>query len=186
MLLIYLIWQNNIMKGLDKMKEIFERRSIRKYRDKPVSEEDIEKLLRAAMAAPSAGNQQDWEFVVIKDKDILNSIPNVHPYASMLKKAPLAIAVCADRGRGSHKGYWVQDCAAATQNILLEAQYLGLGACWLGIYPREKRVKGLKEILGLPDNVMPLSLIAIGYPDEKKGPTKRFDKSKIHINKWEE
>ncbi|MGM0368326.1 MAG: nitroreductase family protein [Actinomycetota bacterium] len=166
------------------MKEIFERRSIRKYTDDPVSDENIEKLLKAAMAAPTAGNQQEWEFIVIKDRHTLNSIPKVHPYATMLKKAPLAIAICADRDRESHVGYWVQDCAAATQNILLEAQHLGLGACWLGIYPREKRVKGLKEILSLPDNVMPLSLVAVGNPADKKKPADRFDKSKIHINKW--
>ncbi|MFO7928829.1 MAG: nitroreductase family protein [Candidatus Humimicrobiaceae bacterium] len=166
------------------MKEIFERRSIRKYTDDPVSDENIEKLLKAAMAAPTAGNQQEWEFIVIKDRHTLNSIPKVHPYATMLKKAPLAIAICADRDRESHVGYWVQDCAAATQNILLEAQHLGLGACWLGIYPREKRVKGLKKILSLPDNVMPLSLVAVGNPADKKKPADRFDKSKIHINKW--
>ncbi len=166
------------------MKEIFERRSIRNYTDAPVSDENIEKLLKAAMAAPTAGNQQEWEFIVIKDRHILDSIPKVHPYAAMLKKAPLAIAICADRDRENHVGYWVQDCAAATQNILLEAQHLGLGACWLGIHPREKRVKGLKDILSLPDNVMPLSLVAVGHPAEKKKPADRFDKSKIHINKW--
>jgi len=166
------------------MKEIFERRSIRKYKDKPVEDKLLRKLLQAAMAAPTAGNQQDWEFVIIKNRNILNLITKVHPYSQMLEQAPAAIAVCADLNRESHKGYWVQDCAAATQNILLEAQHLGLGACWLGVYPREERVKGIKEILNLPENVMPLSVIAVGYSTEEKPPANRFDESKIHVDKW--
>ncbi|MGM0366129.1 MAG: nitroreductase family protein [Actinomycetota bacterium] len=166
------------------MKEIFERRSIRKYEDKPVSRQMLEMLLKAAMAAPTAGNQQEWEFVIIDDRDTLNAITAVHPYSHMLKQAPAAIAVCADLNKELHTGYWVQDCAAATQNILLEAQHLGLGTCWLGVHPREERVKGLKKILSLPENVMPLSVIAIGYPAEKKQPSDRFDENKIHVNKW--
>ncbi|MDZ7838398.1 MAG: nitroreductase family protein [Actinomycetota bacterium] len=144
----------------------------------------LEKLLRAAMAAPTANNQQDWEFVIIDDRKLLDSVPDFHPYSQMLKQAPAAIAVCADTSQEYHEGYWAQDCSAATQNILLEAQHLGLGACWLGIYPRQERVDGLKKLLQLPENIMPLSLIAIGYPAEEKSPVDRFDKSKIHINKW--
>lgn len=166
------------------MKEIFERRSIRKYTDKKMPPEVLEKLLRAAMAAPTANNQQDWEFLVIDDRKLLDSVPDFHPYSQMLKQAPAAIAVCADTNQEYNAGYWVQDCAAATQNILLEAQHLGLGACWLGIYPRQQRVDGLKKLLQLPENIMPLSLIAVGYPAEEKSPVDRFDKSKIHINKW--
>lgn len=166
------------------MKEIFERRSIRKYTCKPVSDKNIEELLKAAMASPSAGNQQPWEFIVIKDKKILNEITKFHPYSKCLSEAPLAIAVCADLKKETHKGYWVQDCAAATENILIEAQYLGLGAVWLGIYPREDRVKGLKKILNLPEEVIPLSLVSIGHPAEKKESSNRYKESRIHINKW--
>ena len=167
------------------MKEIFERRSIRKYTDKPISDENIEKLLRAAMAAPSAGNQQPWEFVVIRDRKILEGITKFHPYSQMLKEAQLAIAVCADLDREKHVGYWQQDCAAATQNLLLEAQFLGIGAVWLGIYPRDERVKGVKELLGLPERVIPMAVISIGYPAENKGPAERYDKTRVHINKWD-
>ena len=166
------------------MKEIFERRSIRKYSKLPISDSDIENLLRAAMAAPSAGNQQPWEFILIKDKNILADITKVHPYSQMLKEAQLAIVVCADLDKEKHSGYWVQDCSAATENILIESQYLGLGSVWLGVYPREDRVKGLKELLNLPVRVVPLSIVSLGYPAEKKDPSNRYDKLRIHINKW--
>ena len=166
------------------MKEIFERRSIRKYSKLPISDDVIEKLLRAAMAAPSAGNQQPWEFIIIKDKNILTDITKVHPYSQMLKEASVAIVICADLDKEKHDGYWVQDCSAATENILIEAQHLGLGSVWLGVYPREDRVKGLKELLDLPERVVPLSIVSLGYPAEKKGPSDRYDKLRIHINKW--
>ncbi len=166
------------------MKEILERRSIRNYLELPVSDDDIEKLLRAAMAAPSAGNQQPWEFILIKDKKIMTDITKFHPYSQMLNEAVLAIVVCADLDKEKHVGYWVQDCSAATENILIEAQYLGLGSVWLGIYPREDRVKGLKKLLNLPERVMPLSIVSLGYPAVKKDPSDRYDKLRIHINKW--
>lgn len=166
------------------MKEIFERRSIRKYTGKPVSNKNIEELLKAAMASPSAGNQQPWEFIVIKDKKILNEITKFHPYSQCLSEAPLAIAVCADLKKETNKGFWVQDCSAATENILIEAQHLGLGAVWLGIYPGEDRIKELKKILNLPEEVIPLSLVSIGHPAEKKEPSNRYKESRIHINKW--
>ena len=166
------------------MKEIFERRSIRKYSKLPITDSDIENLLRAAMAAPSAGNQQPWEFILIKDKKILADITKVHPYSQMLKEAQLAIVVCADLDKEKHGGYWVQDCSAATENILIEAQHLGIGSVWLGVYPREDRVKGIKELLKLPLRVIPLSIISLGYPAEKKEPSNRYDNLRIHINKW--
>ena len=166
------------------MKEIFERRSIRKYTNQPVSDDDIEKILRAAMAAPSAGNQQPWEFIIIKDKKLLNDITKVHPYSQMLKEASVAIVVCADPDRERHSGFWVQDCAAATENMLLEAQHLGIGSVWLGVYPRESRVKGIKELLNIPERIIPFSIVSLGYPAETKEPSDRYDNSRIHINKW--
>ena len=166
------------------MKEIFERRSIRKYTGKPVSDELIEKLLRAAMAAPSAGNQQPWEFVVIKDRNTMDAVTEIHPYSLMLKEAAFAIVVCADLEKEKHQGYWPQDCAAATENILIEAQYLGLGAVWLGVYPRQDRVEGVKKLLNLPGRIIPLSIISIGWPAEKKEPIDRFDRTRVHIEKW--
>jgi len=166
------------------MKEIFERRSIRKYSKLPLQDSEIENLLRAAMAAPSAGNQQPWEFILIKDKKILADITKVHPYSQMLKEAQLAIVVCADLDKEKHSGYWVQDCSAATENILIEAQHLGIGSVWLGVYPIEDRVKGIKELLNLPLRVIPLSIISLGYPAEEKEPSNRYDNLRIHINKW--
>lgn len=166
------------------MKNILARRSIRKYTDQSVPEDMINDLLRAAMSAPSAGNQQPWQFVVIRNRSILNDITTVHPYSSMLKEAPCAILVCGDLNRETHKGYWVQDCSAATQNILLAANSLGLGSVWLGVYPREDRVEALRKLLGIPSHIVPLALIAVGYPAEEKEPSNRFDKNRIHYDRW--
>ncbi len=166
------------------MQAIFNRRSIRKYTDKVVSEDLIEKILRAGMAAPSAGNEQPWHFIVIDDKDVLNEIPKFHPYSQMLKQASNAIVVCGDRSLQKYEGYWVQDCSAAMQNMLLTAQDLGLGAVWLGVYPVQERVSGLKKLLSLPEGVTPLSIMSLGYPAETKEPEDRFNPSRIHKNGW--
>jgi nitroreductase len=166
------------------MKAILERRSIRKYTNKEVTWDVVESLLKAAMAAPSAHNEQPWHFVVINDKEIMKRIMEVHPYASMLKDAQYAIAVCGDMKLQKSEGYWVMDCSACTENILIAAQDLGLGAVWLGVYPREERMKGIKEILQLPDNVNPLSIISLGYPGEEIPPADRYDESRIHRNIW--
>lgn len=166
------------------MEEIFERRSIRKYKDKKVEAEKIEKLLEAAAAAPSAGNEQPWHFVVIKDRKRLDHLAEIHPYAKMLKEAPLAVAVCADLNKQKHQGFWVQDCSAATQNILLEAVSLDLGAVWLGCHPAADREKAVSEYLELPTNLKTLSLIAVGYPAEEKGKTDRLSEDIVHYEKW--
>ena len=166
------------------MNAIFKRRSIRKYTSKPVTEEQIEKILRAGMAAPSAGNQQPWHFIVIDDKKLLSEIPKFHPYSSMLNEASCAIVVCGDITLQKYEGYWVQDCSAATQNMLLMATELGLGSVWLGVYPREERVVAVKKLLGIPESVIPLCIISIGYPAEKKGLNDRYNESRIHRNKW--
>ncbi len=172
------------MEAMEAMEAILSRRSIRKYSSQPVSEGVVKSLLEAAMSAPSAGNQQPWHFIVVTDRTILNQIPAFHPYAEMLKEAPVAIAVCGDIELQKYKGYWVQDCSAATENILLAAHSKGLGAVWLGIYPREKRIAGIRKLLGIPETVMPLCVIAIGYPAEEKPPAKRFLPDRIHYNKW--
>ena len=166
------------------MNAIFNRRSIRKYTKQEISEEVIEKLLRAGMAAPSAANEQPWHFVVINNKDVLYAIPKFHPYSQMLKEAACAIVVCGDLVLETCKGFWVQDCSAATENILIEATDLGLGAVWLGVYPDKDRITPLKELLGLPETVIPLSIIALGYPTETKTPTDRFNAKRIHRDKW--
>jgi nitroreductase len=160
------------------------RRSIRKYTAQPVPQGLVTRLLEAAMSAPSAGNEQPWEFVVITDREVLQAITKVHPYSQMLKEAQLAIVVCGNLEREKYPGFWVEDCSAATENILLEAEDIGLGGVWLGVYPHEERVKGIAELLGLPSSVVPLSLVALGYPAEKKPPAERFDPLRVHTNHW--
>ncbi len=166
------------------MDNILTRRSIRKFQNKPVSDEKIQSILRAAMSAPSAGNQQPWDFVVIKDRKILDEVPNIHPYAKMVLEAPLAIIVCCDTSKEVRKGFWIQDCSAASQNILLAANALGLGSVWCGIYPNEERVKAFQDLLEMPKDVFPISFIPIGYPAEEKLPADRFSEEKVHYDYW--
>lgn len=169
---------------MEAIQAILTRRSIRRYTDRQVSDELIKQLLESAMSAPSAGNEQPWHFVVIKDRQILNEIPKIHPYSSMLKEAPLAILVCGDESLQKYKGYWVQDCSAATENLLIAVNALGLGGVWLGVYPIEERVVGIRKLLAMPENVIPFSLISIGYPAEQKPPANRYDESRIHYDRW--
>jgi nitroreductase len=166
------------------MSGVFERRSIRKYTDESVSEGEIRKLLIAAMSAPSASNQQPWQFIVIDDKNIMAEIMKVHPYSHMLKEAKFAIIVCGDLERAPLQEFWVQDCSAATENILIAAHELGLGAVWVGVYPQEERVKQIQHIVSLPERIVPLCIIPIGRPGEKKEPANRYDENKVHRNKW--
>jgi nitroreductase len=169
------------MEALD---AIHTRRSIRKYRDEPVPEDLIQKLLAAAMQAPSARNQQPWQFVVIDDRVVLAKIPTFMPNAAMVAKAPLAILVCGDLGLEKSEGYWVLDCAAATQNMLLAAHALGLGAVWCGVYPREPRMEGLRRLIGLPENVIAHGLVVLGYPGEQVQPEDRYRSERVRRNHW--
>ena len=169
---------------MDAIEAILTRRSIRSFRDEPVSEDLIETLLRAAMAAPSAGNQQPWQFVVIRDRAILDAIPTVHPHAKMALEAPLAIVVCGDATLDKHKGFWVQDCAAAVQNLLLAAHASSLGAVWCGVHPNAEREEGFREFLSLPERIVPLALLVIGHPNEEKPPSERYDAARVHRNRW--
>lgn len=169
---------------MDAMDAILTRRSIRKYTGEQVPDSIIKEMLEAAMSAPSARNQQPWQFIVIRDKNIMEQVTKIHPYSQMLKEASAAILVCGDKDFEVTPGYWVQDCSAATQNILVAAHAKGLGAVWLGIYPREERVAGLKKLLGIPDSVTPLSLVSIGYPAEKKEPANRYNEKRVHYDKW--
>ena len=166
------------------MEEIFARRSVRKYKDVPVPHDLIEKVIMAGMAAPSAGNAMPWHFIIIDDRRTLEKITKIHPYANMLKECAAAVMVCGDLLLELYKGFWVQDCSAATENILIEAVHLGLGAVWLGVYPVEERVKGLQNLIGLPENVIPLSIVSLGYPLEKPERINRFDPSRIRRNAW--
>ncbi len=169
---------------MDITKAIASRRSIRKYTTEPVSDEDIGALLNAAMHAPSAVNEQPWHFVVVKDQETLAAIPQISPTAPMVKDAPVAIAVCADKDLEKFPGLWVQDCSAATENLLLAATARGLGATWTAVYPFEDRVEGIKNLLNLPVNVIPLCIVPLGHPAETPVPVDRFNPSCIHYETW--
>ncbi|MBN2847907.1 MAG: nitroreductase family protein [Coriobacteriia bacterium] len=169
---------------MDALEAIFGRRSIRKYTAEPVSEADIEPILRAAMAAPSAGNQQPWHFVVTTDRAQLDAMAETTPYGKMLREAPLAITVLAHVGDLKHDMMWQQDCGAATENALVAIHALGLGAVWLGFWPKAERVEPLKKVLGLPEGVEPFCVLAVGHPAEAKPPAERFDPSRVHRDRW--
>ena len=165
---------------------IFGRRSIRVYSPGEVSDEKVQKLLAAAMAAPSASAKYPWRFVVVRDRQTLSRIAEALPYGEMLATAALGIAVCGDL-EVAHDGqlsYLLQDCAAAVENLLLCAHILGLGACWLGVHPRAERVNGLRQILSLPPSVIPVACVSIGYPGESKEPNARYEPGYVHFEKW--
>lgn len=167
------------------MKEILSRRSIRKFEDKSITDEQLQKLLRAAMYAPSAGNEQPWHFVIVKNRETLNKIPEFHPHTLMLKEAPLAIIVCADTSNVKYDGlYWVQDIAASVQNILLQGEAMGLGTCWCGLYPREELVQGMSKLINLPEHIKPVAIVAVGYPGETREVRERFRPDRVHYEKW--
>ena len=169
---------------METIEAIMTRRSIRKYTDKPVPDEVVKQLLQAAMAAPSARNEQPWHFVVISDRSLLNQVPSFHPYSHMLKEAALAILVCVDPQLEISRGRGVLDCSAATENILLAAHALGLGAVWLGIYPAEERMAGIRKLLNMPVDIVPISLVSVGYPDEKLKKEDRYKSERVYLDKW--
>ncbi len=165
------------------MDVILTRRSIRRFTPEPVSAEHQEALLRAAMAAPSAKNLQPWAFVALDDPAVLRAIPQFHPAAQMLLEAPFAVVVCGDLERDAG-GYWVQDCSAAAENVLLAAHALGLGGVWLGVHTRPDREQGIRTLLRLPPHMEPLCILAIGHPAEVRPPEDRFDPARVHRNGW--
>ncbi|MEW5772052.1 MAG: nitroreductase family protein [Thermodesulfobacteriota bacterium] len=169
---------------MDALTCLMTRRSIRKYAPGDVSEDLLEKLLRAAMSAPSAGNAQPWHFVAIRDRAALDEIDNFHPYAKMVREVPLAVLVCAEPAREKHKGFWVQDCSAATMNLLLAAHALGLGSVWVGIYPEQDRMDGFRRLLGLPGDIVPFALAPVGHPAQKAGEADRFAADRVRVDRW--
>jgi nitroreductase len=171
---------------MDVLEAIFTRRSIRNFKPDPVPEEFIQEILSAAMTAPSAGNQQPWQFIVIHSRELLDAIPDFHPHAEMVRQAPLAILVCGDLRLEHHKGFWVQDCSAAVMNLLLAAHALGLGAVWTGVYPREERAEAFRKLCGLPDELVPFAMIPVGYPNQPSGRLNRYNPSRVHYDQWKE
>jgi nitroreductase len=163
---------------------ILSRRSIRKFTPEIPSDTQIIEVLKAAMYAPSARNQQLWSFIVISDRTLLNELSAISPSLALLEYAPMAIAVCGDLRLAKSPDYWQTDCAAATQNILLAAHELGLGTVWMGVFPRENRVIPISKLLEIPENVFPFSLIAIGTPAEQPTQPERFLPERIFKEKW--
>lgn len=166
------------------LKVIRDRRSIRKYIDEPVPPGKIESILRSAMQSPSARNLQPWEFVVTQNKAIMNRVPEFHPYAGMVPSAGALILVCGNKSIQGDTNYLLEDCSASAQNILLEVVNQGLGAVWLGVFPREDRVKGISGLFKLPDHIVPVAMISIGVPGEEKDFVDRFDPVKVHADSW--
>ncbi len=169
---------------MDALEVLFTRRSIRKYTDAPVSDADLKLLLRAAMAAPSANNAQPWQFIVVRDQARREAIARCHPYAQMAPKAPLCIVVCGDLGKEKTPGFWVQDCSAAIQNIMLAARALGLGTVWTGVHPVEERVTAIRQAFGIPDGVIPLGIVVVGHPAQPFSEQDRYDEHKVHYDQW--
>lgn len=161
------------------MNSIFHRVSIRKYEERPVEQEKITQLLKAAMAAPSACNQQPWEFYVVTDKNVIEQLSEASPYAKCAKDAPLVFVPCY-RTEGIAPDYFEIDLSAAVENLLLEADHLGLGAVWMGIAPDEGRMNAVKEVLDIPEHLRAFALVPCGYPAEAKAKQDRYEESRVH------
>ena len=170
------------------LENILSRKSVRSYTDEPVRRSQLDTLLRAAMAAPTGRDMRPWKFVVIDDKAAMAALADSLPYAKMLREAQAAVAICGDLSVTDDKGNpsknWTFDCSAATENLLLSAEALGLGAVWTGVYPYEERVEAVKSALGLPEEIVPLALIPIGHPKGDPQPKDKFNKDNIHYNGW--
>jgi len=160
------------------------RRSIRKFEERSIDEKILKDILQAAMNAPSAHNRQPWEFILIDNKKILEEIPKLNKYAEMCKRSPLSILICGDLEKENLEGLLVQGCSAAIENILLAAHIKGIGSVWTGMYPKKNRIDGLRNILSLPSNILPIGLVVLGYPSEIKAKENRYDEKKIHRNGW--
>ena len=166
---------------------LLNRRSIRKYTEQSVAPEILEKILKAGLAAPSAKNMQPWEFIVVTDREMLDKLSEVRPFWKMLKQAPLAIVTLADLRlyEGDKLGMYVQDCSAATENMLLAAEALGLGGVWLGLYPREEPIRDVRALLSILEESMPISVISIGYPAEQRPAHGEYlSMAKVHYEKY--
>lgn len=166
------------------MDAIFNRTSVRKYKQKSLKKEEIDLILKAAFSAPSARNSQPWQFIVVENKDTLKDLSQMTPYASFLKDTAMGIVVCADKSKNDSLDYCQQDLAAATENMLVEAKSLGIGSCWLGVYPNEERYLALNQYFKLPKGIVPMWMISFGYIDQEEVAKDKFDSSKVHYEKY--
>jgi len=161
---------------------MYTRRSIREYTDEPVTGEQVDAMLKAAMAAPSAQNLRPWHFVVVRQRKTLDRLAEVHKYAYMVKEAPLAIVVCGDQKVSER--HWVEDTCVATQNLLLAATALGLGGVWISLYPKKKHQKYVRDLLEIPDHVGVLCMLAVGQPAEQKKVRTQYEADRVHREEW--
>jgi nitroreductase len=171
----------------DTVSVIHSRKSVRSYTGEPVSKDELEALLKAGMAAPTARNARPWKFIVVTDAQTLRKLAEGLPYTKMIVKAKSCIVVCGDMNRtlsGAERDFWVQDCSAATENILLAAEAMGLGAVWSGMYPLTERVEHVRKVLGIPGTFIPLNVIAVGHPAGTDRPKDKFEPDNIHWEKW--
>lgn len=169
---------------METLKAIHTRRSIREYTDEQIPEGIVTKLLDAAMAAPNAMDKQPWHFLILNQKDEFAKILKINQHAEMLKQTKLGILVCGDKNLEENVDFIVQDCSAATQNILLAAHDLGLGAVWVSVYPMAEVINGLRNLFNIPENIVPITLISLGYPNEKIEQPVRFKEERVHRNVW--
>jgi len=180
--------ENNTMESKTAIDVIHQRSSIRSYQDRPVSKEILETLVRAGMAAPSAMNKQPWQFIIVDDKEILNALAKDIQTSKMVSEASAAILVCGDMqlaGEGWLQEYWIQDCSAASQNILLAITDLGLAGVWTSIYPATGRMEIVSNILQLPEHIIPLNIIPVGYPKGTPNIQDKWNSNKVHWNKFD-
>ena len=169
---------------MEALEAIFTRRSIRRYSEKKIERKTVDKIIEAAMYAPSAVNKQPWHFIVFEDESKRNAIMDFHQSATMLSGAKKCILVCYDEKLQHDQGYGIIDCSAATQNILLAAHALGIGACWVGLHPRQNRVDSMHKLFDLPGHIIPFSLVSLGYPAEVKTTPDRLNPERVHNEKW--
>jgi nitroreductase len=169
---------------MELLEAIKTRRSIRQFQERPVPDEMIKTVIKAAMMAPSAGNQQPWHFIIICNREKLDAIPAFHPYSKMVLQAPVAILICGAITGKPWPAFWAQDCSAATQNLLLASRDLGLGTVWAGVYPVEDRMVGFRRLLSIPEDIYPFALIPSGWPTEDFVSIERYKPELIHKEVW--
>jgi nitroreductase len=169
---------------MEVLETIFTRRCICRFTAEPVTDKELDTVLRAGFQAPSAHNGQPWEFIIIKDKEKFERISKFHPYAKMVPQAQVCVIVCGNENRQKTTGFMIEDCSAAIENMLLAAHGMNLGAVWCGLYPVPKLTKEMKKLCSLPDFVIPVGMIVLGHKGEEKAPTDRYDAAKIHSEIW--
>ncbi|MGY5876779.1 MAG: nitroreductase family protein [Candidatus Thorarchaeota archaeon] len=169
---------------MDILEALYSRRSIRKFVMKEIPDNNVKQILRAGMSAPNSGNQRLWQFVVVRDRNQMEKIIEAYPYAVMLRDVPVAIIVCYDKNREKYEDRWQMDCSNASLNLLLAAHGLGFGGLWLEVYPIQERIEMMQEFFGMTEDVIPLSVIAIGHPAEEKPPIDRYEESLVHYDTW--